>query len=214
MIQNTEIIPSLYNATDNLVRQQFYIEGKDTIMGRTPEIRVKIQYSGQIISKFKSLFNKNLELFLNRKYHQFLKKFIKVSGITESLIEETYIELKSRFSRLEGNLSNSKESQVVLYTIFMGTIISKIREIHFENLLQIIRERIKRKNKDISELQIEKELGSLFQTNNENVSILYNLSYLYALADTYNYKQVKRVCRIQQTKYINKLIYLIQSRLQ
>ncbi|MGV9173632.1 MAG: hypothetical protein ACOC35_13865 [Promethearchaeia archaeon] len=59
-------IMHLHNATDNLVNQQFYLPGRDIIIGRTPEIQVKIQYSGQIIAKFKDLFNNNLHLFLNK----------------------------------------------------------------------------------------------------------------------------------------------------
>ena len=53
----------LYRATDNLINQQFYISGKDLIIGRTPDISIKIRQSGQIIKKFKNLFNNHLNLF-------------------------------------------------------------------------------------------------------------------------------------------------------
>ncbi|GAH35300.1 unnamed protein product [marine sediment metagenome] len=51
------ILEQLYDATNNLINQQFYKDGQDIIIGRTPEISVKISNSGQIIRKFKDLFN-------------------------------------------------------------------------------------------------------------------------------------------------------------
>ena len=43
-------------ATDNLIEQQFYKAGADTIVGRTPEISVRIKNSGLVIKRFKELF--------------------------------------------------------------------------------------------------------------------------------------------------------------
>jgi len=40
-------LEQLYNATDNLIEQQFYLRGTDTIIGRTPEISIKIKNSGK-----------------------------------------------------------------------------------------------------------------------------------------------------------------------
>ena len=62
----------LYDATDNLINQQFYYGGQDLIIGRNAEVSIKISYSGQIIQKFKNLFNKNINLLLEGKYVQFL----------------------------------------------------------------------------------------------------------------------------------------------
>jgi len=56
----------LYDATDNLINQQFYLGGQDLIIGRNAEVSIKISNSGQIIQKFKDLFNKNIHLFLNQ----------------------------------------------------------------------------------------------------------------------------------------------------
>ena len=66
------ILEQLYDATNNLINQQFYKDGFDIIIGRTPEVSVKISNSGQIIRKFKDLFNSNIQLFLEGEYLQFL----------------------------------------------------------------------------------------------------------------------------------------------
>ena len=44
-----------------------------------------------------------------------------------------------------------------------------------------------------------------------NISILYNISYLDALALSFNYKKVSHVCKIQQGKYMNRIVSLILS---
>lgn len=194
-----------------MVHQQFYLDGKDIIMGRTPEIQVKIQYSGQIISKFKDLLNENIDLFMNKKYLKFLKKFEKIQGMTQSLIKEIYSELKRKIESIEQNLEYSRENSVIFYTILLNTLITNIREVHFQNSLKIIYRKLNQHKSSVKRSEIKNELNNLFMRNNENVSILYNISYLHALANTFNYKQVRRVCSIQRTKYINRTIRLIVS---
>ena len=81
-------IRKLYNATDNLVNQQFYEGGSDTIIGRTPKVSVKIKQSGQIIKKFKDLFNENLTSFLEGNYLHFLRHFKKIKGLDDNQIKE------------------------------------------------------------------------------------------------------------------------------
>lgn len=197
-----------------MVHQQFYLDGRDIIIGRTPEIQVKIQYSGQIISKFKDLFNENIDLFMNKKYLKFLKKFEKIQGITQSLIKEIYSELEQKIESLEQNLEYSRENSVIFYSILLNTLITNIREVHFQNSLKIMYRQLNQHKSSVKRSEIKNELNNLFMRNNENVSILYNISYLHALAKTFNYKQVKRVCSIQRTKYINRTIRLIKSRLK
>jgi hypothetical protein len=38
---------------------------------------------------------------------------------------------------------------------------------------------------------------------------LYNLSYIDALAETFNYLKTARICKIQKTKYINRIVALL-----
>lgn len=214
MIQKNQLVDDLNNATDHLVHQQFYLDGRDIIIGRTPEIQVKVQYSGQIISKFKDLFIENIELFMNKEYLKFLKKFEKVQGITKSLIKEIYHELKQKIESLEENINYSQENSVIFYSILLNTLITKIREVHFQNSLKIVYRKLKIHKSSVKKSEIKSELNNLFMRNNENISILYNISYLHALAQTFNYKQVIRVCSIQRTKYINRTIKLIKSQLK
>jgi len=202
-------IRKLYNATDNLVNQQFYEGGNDTIIGRTPKVSVKIKQSGQIIAKFKDLFNQNLNFFLQGNYLNFLRSFKKIEGLSDAHIKEIYDELKDKLEVLRENAAD--EEIVILYTIVLSGLISKIRDLHFNNSIAEIKKRIKAKSKAISDNVIQQELNNLFMRNNDNISLLYNISYLDALASSFNYSKVARVCKIQKGKYINRVVKLILS---
>ncbi len=199
------ILEQLYDATNNLINQQFYKDGQDIIIGRTPEVSVKISNSGQIIRKFKDLFNRNLHLFLDGKYLQFLNLFKKIKGIDENYINEIYQDLQLKFHNLK---DTDNIDIVVLYAIVLNSLISSIRDIDFDDALTEINKRVKKKKK-ISDNKIQRELDMLFMKNNDNVSILYNLSYLDTLAESFNYRKVAHICKIQKSKYINRIVNII-----
>jgi len=203
-------IKRLHDATNNLVNQQFY-DGDNKIIGRTPKISVKINASGQIIQKFKELFIRNINFFLEGNYLDFLLSFKKITGINEKIVDEIYEELKDKIEVLKENEAGGEI--VILYTMVLSTLISKIRDIHFNNSIEEIKRRINVKNENVKEEQIQNQLNQLFMRNNENISILYNLSYLDALASSFNYKKVVKVCKIQMGKYINRIVNLVLSNL-
>ncbi|MFX0080528.1 MAG: hypothetical protein ACFE94_02145 [Candidatus Hodarchaeota archaeon] len=199
------ILEQLYDATNNLINQQFYKDGHDIIIGRTPQISVKISNSGQIIRKFKDLFNSNLHLFLEGKYLQFLNLFTKIKGVDENYINEIYQDLQLKFHNLK---DSDNIDIVVLYAIVLNSLISSIRDINFNIALTEINKRVK-KRKKISDNKIQQEIDMLFMKNDDNISILYNLSYLDTLAESFNYKKVAHICKIQKSKFINRIVNMI-----
>ncbi|MFX1376684.1 MAG: hypothetical protein ACFFA0_12820 [Promethearchaeota archaeon] len=201
------ILEQLYDATNNLINQQFYKEGQDIIIGRTPEISVKISNSGQIIRKFKDLFNANLHLFLEGRYLQFLNLFKRIKGVDENYINEIYQDLQLKFHNLE---DTENIDIVVLYAIVLNSLISSIRDLNFNKTITEIKIRVKKKIK-ISNNRIQRELDMLFMRNDEKISILYNLSYLDTLAESFNYRKVAHICKIQKSKYINRIVNHILS---
>lgn len=195
----------LLAATNNLIEQQFYKNGTDIIIGRTPEVSLKISNSGQIIRKFKDLFNENLHLFLEGKYLKFLNLFKKIKGLDDNYIREIYQDLQLKFEALQ-DVDNI--NLVVLYSIVLNSLISSIRDLNFGETIREIKRRVKRKI-DISENKIQDELDKLFMRNDDKISILYNISYLDTLAESFNYKRVAHICKIQKGKYINLIVKLI-----
>ena len=198
------ILEQLYIATDNLVSQQFY-PGADKIIGRTPEVSVKISNSGQIIRKFKDLFNQNLNLFVEGKYLEFLNLFKIIKGIDENKINEIYQDLELKFQNLH---DTDNINVVVMYAIVLNSLISSIRDLNFGDALREIKRRTSGKIL-MSDYKIQQELDKLFMVNNENVSILYNISYLDTLAESFNYRKVAHICKIQKSKFINRIVNLI-----
>ncbi len=201
------IMNQLLEATDNLINQQFYKAKSDIIIGRTPEVSLKISNSGQIIRKFKDLFNQNLHLFLEGKYLKFLNLFKKIKGMDENYIREIYQDLQLKFETLR---DAENINTVILYSLVLNSLISSIRDINFGESIKEIKHRIKNKSR-ISDNKIQEELDKLFMKNDDNVSILYNISYLDTLAESFNYKKVAHICKIQKGKYINRIVNLILS---
>lgn len=197
----------LYEATNNLINQQFYKDGHDLIIGRTPEISIKISKSGQVISKFKDLFNRNLKLFLEGDYYKFLNRFKKIKGLDDNYIKEIYQDLQLKFENLR---DTENINIIVLYSLVLNSLISSIRDLNFGVAISEIKKRIqKRSNMLLSKIQ--GELDKLFMKNDDNISILYNLSYLDTLAESFNYKKVAHICKIQKSKYMNRIVELIIS---
>ncbi|MFW9881875.1 MAG: hypothetical protein ACFFG0_53105 [Candidatus Thorarchaeota archaeon] len=201
------VLEKLYSATNNLVNQQFYKAKTDIIIGRTPEISLKISNSGQIIRKFKDLFNKNLHLFLEGKYYKFLNEFKKIKGLDDNYINEIYQDLELKFE----NLRDAENiNMIVEYSLVLNSLISSIRDINFDETIREIKKRIIKKS-NIHEKKIQEELDKFFMRNDENISILYNLSYLDTLAESFNYKKVVHICKIQKSKFMNRIVKLIIS---
>lgn len=196
----------LYDATDNLINQQFYLGGQDLIIGRNAEVSVKIRNSGQIIQKFKNLFNNNLNLFLEGKYLQFLSLFKKIKGLNDEEIEGINKELQEKLTYLD----DTDFDYVVLYTLVLSSLISRIRDLHFNMSLEEINKRVKNKA-SMTNAVIQGILDDLFMKNNNNISILYNISYLDALAESFNYKKVAHTCKVQKGKFINRIVKIIVS---
>ena len=201
------MLESLYNATDNLINQQFYKAGRDIIIGRTPEVSLKISNSGQIVRKFKNMFNENLHIFLDGKYLKFLNLFKKIKGMDENYIQEIYQDLELKFENLK-NVNAENINIVVLYSLVLNSLISTIRDLNFGEAIKEIKKRVKSKMK-ISNTKIQYELDKMFMKNDDNVSILYNICYLDTLAESFNYKKVAKVCKIQISRYINRIVKLV-----
>ena len=201
------IMNQLLEATNNLIEQQFKIPGRDIIIGRTPEVSVKISKSGQVVKKFKDLFNSNLQLFIDGEYLQFLKLFKKIKGVDENYINEIYQDLELKFEHLR---DTENINIIVLYAIVLNSLISSIRDLNFAETIREIKKRVKNRI-STDDIQTQKKLDKLFMTNDDNVSILYNISYLDTLAESFNYRKVAHICKIQKSKFINRIVNLIVS---
>jgi hypothetical protein len=196
------MLKRLYDATDNLIKQQFYKSGSDTIIGRTPEVSIKIKNSGQIVNKFENMLNQNINFFLKGDYMKFFSPFKKIKGVDENHISEIYQDIQIKLAAMHGTDFDT----VLMYTIVVSSLTTSIREIQFNESVQEIIKKARKKASSLSVKQIKKELEKLFMRNDKNVSILYNISYLTALAECFNFLKTARTCKIQRSKYINLIV--------
>ena len=192
----------LYDATDNLIKQQFYKSGSDTIIGRTPEVSIKIRNSGQIIKKYENLFNQNMHFFLEGDYMKFFTPFKKIKGVDENHLREIYQDIQIKLAAMHG----TEFDYVIMYTIVVSSLTTSIRDIQFNESVQEIIVKARKKANTTTNKQIQKELEKLFMRNDGNISILYNISYLNALAESFNFTKTARTCKIQRSKYINRIV--------
>lgn len=192
----------LYDATDNLIKQQFYKSGSDTIIGRTPEVSIKIKNSGKIIKKYENLFNQNMHFFLEGDYMKFFTPFKKIKGVDENHLREIYQDIQIKLAAMHG----TEFDDVIMYTIVVSSLTTSIRDIQFNESVQEIIVRARKKASPKRVKQIQKELERLFMRNDGNISILYNISYLNALAESFNFMKTARTCKIQRSKYINRIV--------
>lgn len=146
-----------------------------------------------------------MELFLEGKYLEFLRLFKRIKGLDENYIKEIYQDLQLKFENLKDAVHINT---VVLYSLLLNSLISSIRDLNFEESIKEVKRRILKKIK-ISENKIQEELDKLFMRNDKNISILYNLSYLDTLAESFNYYKVAHICKIQKSKFINRIVKLI-----
>lgn len=204
LVINTDL-KRLYDVTDNLIKQQFYLSGSDTIIGRTPEISIKIKNSGLIVKRFKDLFNNNIQLFLDGNYMSFFQPFKIIKGINDNYIREIYQDIQIKLTAMHG----TNFDVVILYTIVLSSLITSIRDIHFNKSVQEVMRRLGKKSNKLSQKQIQIKLDKLYMHNNKNISILYNISYLDALAESFHFMKTARTCKIQKSKYINSIVNLI-----
>ena len=150
-------ISQLFSATNHLIDQQFY-NGQDIIIGRTPEISLKISNSGQIVRKFKDLFNQNLDLFLEGKYLEFLKLFKRIKGIDENYIREIYQDLQLKFESIKEaqNINEDDPKQA-------ANVMRRLSEISGLNLGKEMKEAIERMEAGEDPEKIEEEMGHILE---------------------------------------------------
>jgi hypothetical protein len=133
---------------------------------------------------------------------KFFVPFKRIKGVDENHLREIYQDIQIKLAAMHGTDFDT----VIMYTIVVSSLTTSIREIQFNDSIQEIIVRAREKTSSISVKQVEKELEKLFMWNDKNVSILYNISYLAALAESFNFMKTARICKIQRTKHINNIV--------
>ncbi|HUX98968.1 MAG TPA: hypothetical protein VMV49_05405 [Candidatus Deferrimicrobium sp.] len=195
---------TLPDLLEYLVRQQFNPRG-DIITDRMKGKKVHIQTAGQAIKKFIELLLKDSSDVLEANYKTYLKKLSKEFHIDLDEVQNNFSE---RLSRLEGEANDLP----IIATLLFGELLGNIRERVFNQILTEIKNRLieNLKIKDGSKAKFEENFKTqtcdLFQRNNENISLLYNLCFLEFIAETVHSYKLSRVLKILLGKYMNRVV--------
>jgi ribosomal protein S17E len=167
--------------------------------------KVQVKYAGRIIQGFIDLLKENLQDIFAGDYENYLRKLCEALNLDSNKILQAYL---NRTSILE---PEDKTAPIIITTL-LGELLSTIRERAFNETLQEIKNRFKKRhcnsngNNQISDIDLDNRLSELFQRNDVNISLLYNLSFLEFIADTTHSQKVKRTARILLGKYMNRVV--------
>ncbi|MFX1295474.1 MAG: hypothetical protein ACFFD2_11580 [Promethearchaeota archaeon] len=186
------------------VKQQF-IKSDDIITDRTKYYELHITGSSRVVNKFIKLFTRDISCFIQGKYKRYLKKLCDSCRIE---IEEIYKSFSDRIDNLEPENTN----QPLIFTSLIGEFLGKIRECVFKQTIQKIKDRVKNRLK-ITEKSTQKfeeefknKIEALFQCNEPNISLLYNLSFLEFITKIVHSNKVKRTSKILLGKHVNRVV--------
>lgn len=194
---------------DYLVRGQFS-QGGDFITDRLRKQRVQVRYAGRIIQGFIDLLSENIQDILTGNYEKYLKNLCSALNIDSEKILQGFL-------RKSAVLEAADITPPIVLTSILGELMGLIRERAFNETLQEIKNRFKQRRGgtngegEISEVKVDDRIAELFQRNDENISLLYNLSFLEYLASAIHSPKVKRTTKILLGKYINRVVETLSN---
>jgi hypothetical protein len=187
-----------------LVKQQFAREG-DNITDRMKSQNLHITGSGRVIEGFIDLLAEDLAEIVAGNYENYLESICINCSLDMHEIFQGFLD---RVALLEPE----DKSPLLLLTSLLSEFLGKIRDEAFEGALGEIKNRVmqKRRITDINlqkfELKFEEVVGDLFQRNEPNISLLYNLCFLIFLADLLKSPKVVRTTKILQGRFMNRVV--------
>ncbi len=192
-----------------LVKQQFARDG-DNITDRMKSQNLHITGAGRVIEGFIDLLAEDLAEIVAGNYENYLENICINCSLDMHEIFQGFLD---RVALLEPE----DKSPPLLLTSLLSEFLGKIREEAFEGALGEIKNRVmqRRRVRDVElqefEGKFEEVVGNLFQQNEPNISLLYNLCFLIFLADLLNSRKVVRTTKILQGRFMNRVVEKISK---
>jgi hypothetical protein len=166
-----------------LVHLQFYSEEQDILYSRDKKTTLSIPGIGPVISAFVKDLKKPLEHIRAGEYDKYLV----------AIAERLPIEIEQVKQEFNVNTSEFPEGQLtseLAANFLIGPIRSGFQTKHFEETIRGIKVKALRMTKDPVQL-VEGRLSDLYCTNDQTVSLLYNLTFLQFLTSIYGTDEVR-----------------------
>jgi hypothetical protein len=201
--------PEILELIEYLVRQQFS-KGGDVITDRMKKAHVQVKYAGRIIQGFIELLTANVQDVLTGDCERYLGNVCSALNIDAKKILQAYLQ---RTAVLEAE----DKTPPIIVTSLLGELLGNIRERAFNETLHEIKTRLKERRggsngeDQLAEVKLDDRIAELFQRNDENISLLYNLSFLEFIAVTIHSQKVRRTAKILLGKYINRVVETLSN---
>jgi len=188
---------------ENAVFQQLFL-GSNRIMGKNPDNPMQLTGIGQILRRFIADLKSQLDLLKNQKLGEFLQYFEQRFNLSLKDVKER-IELN-----FEGMGNLEGQETVVLYMV-LTKLLEHLRETGYRTWgANMIKETYEQMSGKKFTQPIADKVQNLAALNEENISLLYNLSFLAFLCDSYNNKKMivtlKRLVSIRINRIVEKLM--------
>ena len=189
---------------EHAVYQQLW-SGGARIMGKNPEFTMQLTGVENLLKFLIKDLEKNLPLIQKKKYSQFLHEF-------ESKFD---IDLSHTLERIETNLggmgayndSDNDQPDVMIYYMVLTKLLEALREKSYQMWgYGQIREKYTQSTKHAFTRKAGDKLQRLAALNEENVSILYNLSFILMLGLHYGSKKFQTTIKRLTTTRVNRVV--------
>ena len=188
-----------------LATQQFY-SGQNRILSRTKATSVRISGSGLVVHKFWTSLSTPVSLLTESKIQSYLNQ---LHGVFTDLDPADLFSEIQRNPSLDsmdlGQGSLPKQNLVVLTTIVVGGVISRLRKIAHKRLLTQLKNAI-RSNPMLATTTPESFLQRIGELHNSHMDMLENLIFLEYLAAIFSFRRIQHVARIQIGRHIHGLL--------
>lgn len=190
---------------ENAVYQQLFL-GKKQIQGKNPEHTMQLTGIEPLLNKFIDDLNSRVEAILDKKIKAFIQYFEKKFKLD---LKKTYKRIMENLTNM-GGIENLEGQETVVIYIVLTKLVEALREHAYaiwgkQRIAEDFQENYEKKFGSKEEHQLQ----NLAATNNPNISLLYNLSFIMLLVNTYGNDKfqitVKRLTTLRVNRILKKL---------
>ncbi|MFX1370029.1 MAG: hypothetical protein ACFFAY_15660 [Promethearchaeota archaeon] len=188
-----------------LVHLQFYSEEEGILFSRDKKVRVHLPEAKSVVLAFEEELKRPLQLISERKYSQYLEQ------IAEKLpIRATEVEWE--FQKNIRELGEGGVTDELATNFLVGPIRSTLQTREFEVMMDRLKREVRRRLPEpLQETTVEGQLSKLYSTNDESVSILYNLVFLKLLSSIYGDSSITEKVESLIEQYSEEVIVKLTS---
>ena len=181
-------------------QQLFCGKGSNRIMGKNPENTMQLTGVQPLLKKFMNDIRSHLPLIKEHKIAEFL-------GYFKAFM---HVDLSSAQERIETNLAamgGMDGEDTVLYYITLTKFLEEIREFSygkygFDRIKEIYAAKAGKK----FNAEAKEKVHHLASLNEENISLLYNLSFISFLTISYNKRRFSQTMKRLITQRVNRIV--------